>query len=179
MRCPANEVSVFPTFINDKTDGTSVFTNEILVPEDLLTLKALTINNTILNFLDYNLFVREHPGLPKDVYRGCSKFSREGDLLLLPFNMEIKKELGVTTYPKVKLSYWADFSGMNNDDETNSVLRIAPDLYLYGSLMEAEAYLVNDPRVQLWQQKYAEAYLALTDYTHQIDFNAGPLQMRN
>jgi hypothetical protein len=175
LRCPANEVTAITTFINDNTDNTSKYVNEVKVPPDLLTIKSLTINNRGLDFMDYSVFVRQFPGYPLDSHRMCAKFSREGDKLILPYNLEIKKENGITTYPQVKINYWADFSGMNDPDETNSVLRIAPDLYLFGSLMEAEAYLVNDPRVQMWQQKYVDAYIALTDYSHQIDYNAGPL----
>lgn len=33
----------------------------------------------------------------------------------------------------------------------------APDLLLYGSLMEAEPYIMNEKRLPLWQAKYAEA----------------------
>jgi hypothetical protein len=37
----------------------------------------------------------------------------------------------------------------------------APDLLLYGSLMEAQPYVMNEKRLPLWQAKYAEA---LDDY---------------
>jgi hypothetical protein len=32
-----------------------------------------------------------------------------------------------------------------------------PDIYLYGSLMEAEPFIMNDGRVALWQAAFARA----------------------
>ena len=32
-----------------------------------------------------------------------------------------------------------------------------PDIYLYGSLLEAEPFLMNDQRVQLWATAYRQA----------------------
>lgn len=40
--------------------------------------------------------------------------------------------------------------------ETNSLFpSIAPDLYLYASLLEAEGYIQNDPRLPVWKEAYA------------------------
>lgn len=40
---------------------------------------------------------------------------------------------------------------------TNFVLTRGPSLYLYGSLLSAEAFTVNDPRVMFWEAQYAAA----------------------
>ena len=40
---------------------------------------------------------------------------------------------------------------------TNSMLTQNPDIYLYGSLLEAEPFLMNDQRVQLWATAYRQA----------------------
>ena len=41
-----------------------------------------------------------------------------------------------------------------------------PDLYLYGALLEAEPFLMNDARVQLWANAFRQA---LTDLQEQDD----------
>jgi hypothetical protein len=40
---------------------------------------------------------------------------------------------------------------------TNDLLTNAPNVYLYGTLLEAAPYLGNDPRIATWQQLFAEA----------------------
>ena len=40
---------------------------------------------------------------------------------------------------------------------TNTMLTQNPDIYLYGSLLEAEPFLMNDQRVQLWATAYRQA----------------------
>jgi hypothetical protein len=40
---------------------------------------------------------------------------------------------------------------------TNALLTNAPNVYLYGTLLEAAPYLGNDPRIATWQQLFAEA----------------------
>lgn len=40
---------------------------------------------------------------------------------------------------------------------TNNLLTNAPDIYLYGSLLAAEPFLMNDERVVLWKTLYQQA----------------------
>jgi hypothetical protein len=42
-------------------------------------------------------------------------------------------------------------------NSTNWLLTLAPDLYLYGALMEASPYIKNDPRIQVWGTLMASA----------------------
>lgn len=46
-----------------------------------------------------------------------------------------------------------DGNGADISVPTNWLLKKSPDLYLFGSLAEAEPYLKNDERVALWQSK--------------------------
>lgn len=50
-------------------------------------------------------------------------------------------------------------------NSTNWLLTKAPDLYLYGTLMEAEPYLVNDQRIQTWSGLYERGRVSL----HNVD----------
>ena len=68
---------------------------------------------------------------------------------------------------EVQMIYWGDFSGQfTSDTSTNPILAIAPDLYLYGALLQAEPYLGNDERVQIWQGMFEKG---LTELNHQTD----------
>ena len=59
-------------------------------------------------------------------------------------------------------------------NSTNWLLTLAPDLYLYGSLMEAEPYLKNDPRVALWASGFSNALDDLHSLGNRQSFDSGP-----
>ena len=51
-----------------------------------------------------------------------------------------------------ELSYYAKIAALSTG--TNWLLTKHPDLYLYGSLLQAAPYLKDDDRIQVWQNKY-------------------------
>jgi hypothetical protein len=54
------------------------------------------------------------------------------------------------------LTYWKSFD-LTDDGDVTTVLQQAPACYLYGSLIHAEAYVGNDPRIPTWEDLYLEA----------------------
>ena len=53
-----------------------------------------------------------------------------------------------------ELTYYAKIPALSDANTSNWLLAYAPDLYLYGALIEAEPYLKNDERVGLWGELY-------------------------
>jgi hypothetical protein len=53
-----------------------------------------------------------------------------------------------------ELTYYAKIPALSDSNTSNWLLTYAPDLYLYGALIEAEPYLKNDERVGLWGELY-------------------------
>lgn len=73
--------------------------------------------------------------------------------------------------------YYCDFSGqLIEGDDDNDVLRTAPDLYLYGSLIQAQPFLKpTDDEWQLiptWEKMYGDAF-ALVEYQRDEDERSG------
>ena len=64
-------------------------------------------------------------------------------------------------------------------DSTNWVLTNSPDVYYYGSLLEAAAYLKNDKRIPVWSSLFEKAVseLELADRNDRLPIGGG-LQMR-
>ena len=63
-------------------------------------------------------------------------------------------------------------------NDPNWLLTLAPDLYLYGALLESAPYIKEDGRIQTWGSGFQSAldglnYLGLTS-----TFNAGPMTVR-
>jgi|TARA_R100000329_G_scaffold30857_1_gene28558 hypothetical protein len=58
---------------------------------------------------------------------------------------------------EIEMLYFKYFTALSDSNTTNDMLTFHPDLYLYGSLVEAEPYLQNDKRVQTWAGFYDRA----------------------
>src|SRR6266700_1338145 len=61
---------------------------------------------------------------------------------------------------------------------TNWLLAMAPDLYLYGVLLESAPYLKEDGRIQTWAQGLTSALGDLNNLGLTSTFNAGPMTVR-
>lgn len=52
----------------------------------------------------------------------------------------------------VKFRYYRKIPSLSEDNPTNWMISEAPDAYLYGALLEAEPYIKNDRRIEVWRQ---------------------------
>ena len=50
------------------------------------------------------------------------------------------------------ITYYKAFTELSDVAPTNWLILNAPDLYLYGALLQAEPFLMNDERVGLWEK---------------------------
>ena len=50
------------------------------------------------------------------------------------------------------ITYYKAFTALSDAAPTNWLITNAPDLYLYGTLLQAEPFLMNDERVPLWER---------------------------
>jgi hypothetical protein len=53
-----------------------------------------------------------------------------------------------------ELTYYAKLSKLSSTNATNWLLTQAPDVYLYGALMQAAPYLKDDDRITIWATMY-------------------------
>lgn len=59
----------------------------------------------------------------------------------------------------------------------NALATANPDLYLYASLAAAKAYLMDDPRIAIWEQSYVNAREALNSEGIRQDISGAPLRV--
>lgn len=57
----------------------------------------------------------------------------------------------------LEVTYRAALLALGSGQATNFVLKRAPSLYLFGSLIESAPYLHNDARLMTWQGRYEQA----------------------
>ena len=63
-------------------------------------------------------------------------------------------------------------------NSTNWLLTAAPDIYLYGSLLEAAAYLQDDPRVPAWNAAYTQVLQQLQSADRRARWSGSRLAVR-
>ncbi len=51
---------------------------------------------------------------------------------------------------EVEMLFYKKFDNLSGSVATNWLITNAPDIYLYGSMLEAEPFIMNDERVPLW-----------------------------
>lgn len=56
-----------------------------------------------------------------------------------------------------EMIYYQAFTPLSDANTTNGLLTRAPDLYLYGALLAAAPFLVEDDRIQVWNGLYEQA----------------------
>ena len=63
-------------------------------------------------------------------------------------------------------------------ERDNWLLTLAPDLYLYGALLESAPYIKEDGRIQTWGLGFTSALGDLNNLGLTSTFNAGPMTVR-
>jgi hypothetical protein len=65
-----------------------------------------------------------------------------------------------------------------SSNATNWLLTLAPDLYLYGALLESAPYIKEDERIQVWGLGFKTALDELNLLGLTSTFNSGPMTVR-
>jgi len=76
------------------------------------------------------------------------------------------------------LLYAQQLTPLTVANPTNAVLTEAPDLYLYGALLQATPYVEHDERMGLWQFKFDDAIEQLNEMRQRESYGGGPKEMR-
>ena len=172
-------------------------TDEFVLPQRYLSAKAFT----------YNTYPLERISLWEYNNRKIQSPNLQGEPKYFTRDLEALK---IWPYPSsgktASLSFYADFSGLGSNSslqllidgdptatppippdplksqnqDTNNVLKIAPDVYLFGSLIYAGAFLGSRPEdEQKWKAMYAKAYFELENYGKDEDLSGSLILATN
>ena len=78
----------------------------------------------------------------------------------------------------LKMLYFAAPPYLSSSNTSNVFLNVAPDGLLYGALVEAEPYLMNDARINTWGSMYDRAITSLTKSDEEGQYSGVPLAMK-
>jgi hypothetical protein len=138
-----------------------------------------------VDFLEIrDLFVQGNPRMPV-TYLSPSAFTRDAraDESGLPvFYTILAQEFQFAPNPDtvytLEILYYARPIFLSNTVASNVFLANYPDALLYGALIEAEPYLINDARSQTWAALYDRAIKNISDADQAGEYSGIPLQMK-
>lgn len=122
-------------------------------PTDFLELVSIEINSTPpkpLKFLDNDSIARANSTSGTPMYVALVGATTAGTESFR-FSPAPSGTIVAT------LEYYAAVTFFASDVATNWILTDHPSLYLYGSLLQASAFIQDDPRLGLWKAAYDEA----------------------
>lgn len=77
----------------------------------------------------------------------------------------------------LNMLYYGKPAVLSDSNPSNAFMANCPDVLLYGALLEAEPYLMNDARTQVWAQLYQNGLDALTTSDESSEYSGVPLSM--
>lgn len=175
-RTPNNEKTILVQQRATPNPPDEVIVSDVIdIPNDYLETLNLQWNGKPLTRVSLtNLMNRQHvsgqgttPGIVQQDEPQVFARNR-GNIVLWPFPVGDADIMWI---------YYCDFSGnLINPSDDNTVLWTAPDLYLYGALLQAQPFL--KPQDQEWQlipvwQKYYEDAFGLVEYQRDEDERSG------
>jgi len=79
----------------------------------------------------------------------------------------------------VEIAYFARFAALSGANDTNWLLTNAPEVYLYGALVGAKAFLDDDSRIVKWAQLYQAAVDGMNGQDKRARYSGAALRMQS
>ena len=80
---------------------------------------------------------------------------------------------------QVEMLFYKKFDNLSVTTTTNLLLTDAPDIYLYGSMLEAEPFIMNDERVPLWAAALERAVTDMQEQDNKDRHSGSALRVMN
>lgn len=162
-----NRMLFVPQMEKRSTTTIDISTDEpefISLPSDFQTMRRITLAGT--DSRKTKLIFKGGPEF--DDYRECNQNVSGRSKYFTLVGNEIELAATPDADYTIEMVYRANLTPLNVDNASNWLLQQAPDLYLYGALMEASPYIGKDERIQVWAAGFS---MALSDLN-----NLGPRQ---
>lgn len=143
--------------------STAVLTGDSLeLPSDFLALRSIQVDDTVLAYIT-----------PDETFAATDQGSplfytiTDGQFFFRP----------IPDSGDVTLTYYAAIPALSVSEPTNWLLTAHPDIYLWATLLQAEAYIWNDQRLELWKTALDEALAELLSLNRKK--RSGPIRLRS
>jgi len=79
----------------------------------------------------------------------------------------------------MEMLFYKKITALSGSNPTEAMLTDNPDVYLYGALLEAEPFIMNDERVGLWAQGFQQAISDLQEQDNKDRHSGSALRVMN
>ena len=119
------------------------------LPTDFLTARSVKINSSPVRVLQYKT-----PAQLSEIYPNSTSGESKHYTII---GEEIQLKPAPSSTSTLEVAYFTRLPALSDTNTTNWLTSNAPDLLLYGSLIEAEAYLIDDQRIAIWKGAFDES----------------------
>lgn len=155
---------------NRATTSTVVGQDYYALPTDYLALRDIQIEGTTITTLNY--MAPEEVDVHYDsADTGIPKFYT---IVGNEFQLVPKPDAVYT----LEISYYQKIPVLSDSNTSNWLLAAYPDIYLWGSILQAEPYLQNDQRMPLWRASLGKALEELTNSDRKYRWSGSGMRVR-
>jgi hypothetical protein len=79
----------------------------------------------------------------------------------------------------MEMLFYKKITALSSTNLTEQMLTDNPDIYLYGALLEAEPFIMNDERVSLWALGFEKAVASLQEQDNKDRHSGSALRVMN
>ena len=139
------------------------------IPTDFLEMRDIHIDANPIRTLAYkapNSFYAQYKATESGVPNIYTVLADEMQFAPIPDSTYI-----------LQMLYYAKPPVLSDSNASNIFLANAPDALLYGALGEAEPYLMNDARLQVWAALYERAVTSISNADQGSEYSGQPMSM--
>lgn len=154
-----------------QTASTVAGQRSLALPTNFIQMRNLQINSTPVTPMQYVT-----PEIYDRLYGSTSEGTPEMYTILAD---EIQLGPIPASVQTIEMLFYKKFDALTLSASTNWMITNAPDVYLYGCLLEAEPFIMNDPRVQLWATAFQQAIKDIQDQDNKDRHSGSALRVMN
>ena len=140
------------------------------LPDDFLEVRDVQVNTDPITSLKYMT--------PKEMDETYPNQSNGTPKAFTIIGNEIQLKPTPDSADTFEIAYFEKIQNLSDTNTTNWLTQNAVDLLLYGALIEAEAYLVNDTRIPVWKAAFDMAIQEANNQANKGRWPQGPIAAR-
>lgn len=139
------------------------------LPTDFLEMRDIHFNTNPISSVSYespNTFYQSTRATESGIPRTYTVLASEIQFAPIP-----------DTAYQAQMLYYAKPPLLSDSNASNVFLANCPDALLYGALGEAEPYLMNDARLQVWAALYDRSVASISNSDQSSEYSGQPMAM--
>ena len=151
------------------TANTTAGDSTVGLPTDFLEMRDIHFNTNPISSVSYespNTFYQSTRATESGIPRTYTVLASEIQFAPIP-----------DTAYTAQMLYYAKPPLLSDSNASNVFLANCPDALLYGALGEAEPYLMNDARLQVWASLYDRSIASITTADQSSEYSGQPMAM--